>query len=137
MFHCIDTTYITDIYATLPQDITVAPQSYTVHCVYDNSTSPPPSVQYYMEGFIAEEFCSTYSEISCTNQLNSSTGPVIDSELSVTWDASTVIDVNKYFPFHTASNGDHDFKCSLTQSEVENAYLTVRGNRTKLRRIMI
>ena len=109
----------------------MAPQSYAVHCVYDNSPSPSPTVKYFMEVSPdpADEFCATLSGISCTNQFNSTTGPVIDNQFFVTWDASSVITNDTYYPFVSASNGDHDYYCQLSPSSgtYEHAFLTVRG----------
>lgn len=79
----------------------------------------------------ADEFCATLLGISCTNKLNSTTGPVIDNQLFVTWNATSVITNGSYYPFLSASNGDHDYHCQVSPNAndaYDHAFLTVRGN---------
>ena len=133
---------ITDLYATLPQDVTAVPQNYTVHCVIDETCfcaelNSPFNYSMFMEGSVTEsavQYCNGQPSLSCSKKLDSKDAPILDNQLTVTWDTNTVITQGDYSTTSTPANGDHDFLCvtsytakGIGQMKSEEAFLSIRG----------
>ena len=133
---------ITDLYVTLPGDVTTIPQKYTVHCVINEKCgciSRGSAIVYdmFMEGSLDEpavQFCAEEPTLSCSKGSNSHDTPLVDKQLIVTWNAETVIEVGDYSIISTVANGDHDFACLANYSRqlfggktAEKTFISVRG----------
>ena len=145
MFTHVDVESITNLYITLPQDMTSVPQKYTVHCLINEAcecaaANSPFKYYMFMEGSLSEkavQYCSRESSLSCFKQLDSSDAPTVDNKLTVIWYANTVITEGDYHITNTPANGDHDFLCvSEYFPEVvfipgmkcdEEAFVSIRG----------
>ena len=114
------------------------PQNYTIHCIFTHLGSEELTfgVHYYVEGKILHNniennICSNWSGLSCVHTYNttSSNRSETDSQLHVTWDASTVIAPNSgaYKQYSAAFNGDHHFSCSTENEHVGSLNITIRG----------
>ena len=135
---------ITDLCVTLPQDVTAVPQQYTVHCLINQTCkcdAYESSFNFYMfmEGVVGEQatdYCSEEPSLSCTEVLESSDAPIVDNQLTVTWDAKTVLKQGDYHTPSTPANGDHDFLCVTSYADSgsftggmksEEAFVSIRG----------
>ena len=133
---------ITDFYVTLPEDVTAVPQNYTVHCLIDEtcdcaSINSPFDYAMFMEGSLSEQavqYCNGQPSLSCSKKLDSNDAPIVDHQLTVTWDANTVITQGGYDNTSTPANGDHDFLCvtsytakGMGQMKSEEAFISIRG----------
>lgn len=95
-----------------------------------------PVVYYSIEGKIlhdsnADNLCSSWSGLSCVHTYNTTSpdATVIDSQLHVTWDASTVLapQTGIYTKSTSALNGDHHFSCHTKTDYLHSLNITVRG----------
>ena len=92
-----------------------------------------------MEGSASQQavqYCNGEPSLSCSEELDSNDAPIADNQLTVTWDAKTVIMQGDYHTPSTPANGDHDFLCvaSYTDSgsfiggtKSEEAFVFIRG----------
>ena len=124
--------------------MTAVPQNYTVHCLIDEAcgcAALNSSFSYYMfmEGSLSEpavQYCDEESSLSCTDELDSNDASTVDNQLTVTWNAKTVITDGDYFFTSTSESGDHDFLCatsyvnSIAEMASEVAFISVRGRHT-------
>ena len=136
---------ITDLYVTLPQDVTAVPQNYTVHCLIDEACECAVkfSISYYMlmEGTLSEPavlYCNEELSLPCTEEPISNNATTVHNQLTVTWDAKTVLKQVDYNTPSTPANGDHDFLCLTSytakgvgqlqgQMRTEEAFVSIRG----------
>ena len=119
------------------------PQEYTVHCLIDEecdcaAVNSPFNYSMFMEGSLsipAFQYCNGEPSLSCTEEHNSNEAPIVDNQLTVTWNARTVITQGDYRTKSTPANGDHDVLCYTTyfwraHAVVmlnETAFVVVRG----------
>ena len=141
--HPLGTQVITDLYATLPEDVTVIPQEYTVHCLNDIEcpciqANSPVEHHMFMEGSLSQpalEFCNTTTSLSCSQGTNTNVTSITDNQFIVTWNADEVITQGGYDVMDNPGNGDHDFLCVAVYTSsgdegqvMENPAMSVRGN---------
>ena len=89
----LGTQVITDLYVTVPEDVTAFPQTYTVHCVINEECdcvqdSSSINTFLYMEGSLgglALHFCDQEQSLSCTEETNTSVASSVDHQLIVMW----------------------------------------------------
>ena len=153
IFICLGVEAITDLYVTLPEDVTAVPQNYTVDCLVSKAcdyaaVSSHFDCYMFMEGSHAPseqavQYCNNETSLSCFEELlDSNDSTTIDNQLTVTWNANKVItqgDYNSYHTTSTAANGDHDVLCvarctimgaSTGQIKSEEAFVSIRGMHT-------
>ena len=91
-----------------------------------------------MEGSVSKsavQYCNEELSLPCTEELDNNYAPIADTQLTVTWNAKTVISHGVYFNTSTPANGDHVFLCYATytwRSDItvmlnETAFVVVRG----------
>ena len=123
--------------------MTAVPQNYTVHCLIDEACECAVkfSINYYMlmEGTLSEPavlYCNKELSLPCTEEPDSNEATTVDNQLTVTWDAKTVIAQVNYHTTSTPANGDHDFLCVANytargighgQMRTEEAFVSIRG----------
>ena len=124
--------------------MTTVPQKYTVHCLIDQTCDCAPKNEYikyymFMEGSLdvsALQYCIQEPTLSCSEAANNSSDmPIVDYQLTVTWNAESVIKQGDYTYTNTPANGDHDFLCAATYVSALNeavmayefAFVSVRG----------
>ena len=138
------TQAITDLYVTLPEDVTVVPQEYTVHCLIDvecDCIHADSSIAHhmFMEGSLSQpalEFCNALTSLSCSQGTNTtSVTSITDNQFIVTWNTDEVITQGEYDHVENRGNGDHDFLCGAVYASsgdegqvVESSFTPVRGN---------
>ena len=144
MFIHLDVESITDLYITLPQDMTSAPQKYTVHCLINTACecavmNSPFKYYMFMEGSLSEpavQYCKREPSLSCYKPLESNDATTVDNQLTVIWYANTVITEGDYHTISTPANGDHDFLCVseyfpkgifTLEMKCEGAFVSIRG----------
>ena len=99
------TQVITDLYVTLPEDVTVIPQEYTVNCLNDiecvciQANSIVEHLM-FMEGSLSQPAlvsCDTATSLSCSQGTNTtSVTSITDYQFIVTWNADEVITQGDY-----------------------------------------
>ena len=134
----LDVESITDLYVTLPEDVTAVPQKYTIHCLINIACECAAAsylFNYYMfmEGSLGEpaiDYCNEEPSLSCSEKVDNNNIPIVDNQLIVTWNATTVITQGDYHTPSTPANGDHNFWCaaSYTGDQVkEQVFVSIRG----------
>ena len=129
---CSDTDLITNLYTSLPTSMGAFPQLYHVHCNFDSDPRPWVSFAMGDAKTMAIDFCRAHSKhISCSQQSVREDAP--DRQLTLTWNASTVLKMADFFSDEPSTYGDHFFMCeahthsSKDSIETEHALITVRG----------
>ena len=134
-----DRMYISEIYVDLPSNVSIIPQSYTIHCVvmvgefflfFFNSFD----LKHFYEGNpdiqLNASYCDSQSGYNCVVNSQPRYGGnyyYYDETLTVEWEAKNISSgafVNTAF----TGTGDHVHRCTAIDEEVNrNAYLTVAG----------
>ena len=130
LYYCIVWVQIEDISVDLPSDITVLPQTYTLHAVKIGQYYIDSADWYYETASTSIELCSVNNyQYNCTND----NGIAIDKgngrweySLIVTWDGDTI---NSGILSQSSNNADHEYRFYLNASEVmRNHSITITGN---------
>ena len=134
----LEIQHISDIYVSLTSNMVSLPQKYTIHCLFTHLGSEELTfgVDYFLEGkilpnSIQNDTCSIWPGLSCVYLYNmtSLSRSEIDSQLHVTWNASTVMAPTSVTStqYSAVVNGDHHFSCSTVNVHRNSLNITVRG----------
>ena len=125
--------YIIDSWFDPPSDITVLPQSYTVHCVIAGGVQELDEFHYYYvdttDVNLTSTYCSLQNTYNCSlatdNTVTSDMTPddVIDKTITVTWEAEEISS-----GAFRQDNGDHMIKCNASRKGIpRQSIITVKG----------
>ena len=140
-FPYLERIYITKFYVDLPSDITVLPQTYTVHCIVTGGVDEEAIIKLYYDDSPAD---TELTQSTCTNNNdgyncavnNTSIKPnntypsTKDYEIIIEWDAKEIS--NGIFR-QSQHDGDHRFLCTAAFGAItanhkgRNKSVTIKG----------
>ena len=129
----IDSVRIIDNTFDPPSDVTVIPQSYTVHCVIVGASID--DFHYYYQNNsnidLTSAYCSSQTGYDCSlatdNTVTTDVSPddVIDKTITVTWEAE---EISSGAFRQDNNNGDHEIECNARRGGTTRlSTVTVRG----------
>ena len=123
LYTTAERVYITDVYVDLPSDITVIPQTYTVHCIVTGSLDDATIKHYYKDNDsdIPLTCTDTHDGYSCSIEDQSITTNYTYSDTSnyavtVEWEGMTIS--NGAFR-QSVHNGDHIHVCTAASGAIQ------------------
>ena len=130
---CIVNIYITENTFDPPSDITVIPQSYTVHCVIIGGELHE-FYYYYQDNSdidLTSTYCSSQTDYDCSlatdNTVTTDVSPdnVIDKTITVTWEAKGI---SSGAFRQSNNNGDHVIECYARRGDTtRTSTVTIEG----------
>ena len=133
-YNLIGDIYIIENTFDPPFDITVIPQSYTVHCVIVGGELH--EFHYYYKGSsdidLNSTYCSSPTGYNCSlatdNTVTTDVSPdgVIDKTITVTWEAEEIS--SGAFRQNNNNNGDHEIECNARRGGTSRtSTVTIEG----------
>ena len=127
----IGNIYIIDSWFDPPSDITVLPQSYTVHCIIAGGELT--EFHYYYvdttDTELTSTYCSSQKSYNCSLATDSTVtsdmtpDDVVDKTITVTWEAEEISS-----GAFRQDNGDHVIKCNARKRNTSReSIITMKG----------